>query len=33
VPKNGEVVSVAGLFAQAILNIHRCRSVSSLFDD
>jgi ribose-phosphate pyrophosphokinase len=33
VPRQGEVVSVAGLFGQAILNIHRCQSVSSLFDD
>jgi ribose-phosphate pyrophosphokinase len=31
-PKKVEIVSVAGLFAQAIYNIHYCKSVSSLFD-
>ena len=31
-PKNLEVVSVAGLLAQAIQNIHACESVSSLFE-
>ena len=31
-PKNLEVVSVAGLLAQAIHNIHACESVSSLFE-
>jgi ribose-phosphate pyrophosphokinase len=31
-PKNVEVVSVAPLLAQAIHNIHRNESVSSLFD-
>jgi len=32
-PVNLEVVSVAGLLAQAIHNIHACESVSSLFDE
>ena len=32
-PEKVEVVSVAPLLAQAISNIHHCRSVSSLFDD
>jgi ribose-phosphate pyrophosphokinase len=31
-PKNFEVVSIAPLVARAIHNIHRCESVSSLFD-
>ncbi len=32
-PRNLEVVSVAGLLAKAIHNIHSCESVSSLFDE
>jgi ribose-phosphate pyrophosphokinase len=32
-PKNLEVISVAGLLAKAIHNIHSCESVSSLFDE
>ncbi len=32
-PEKVEVVSVAPLLAQAIYNIHHCRSVSSLFDE
>ena len=32
-PENIEVISVAGLLAQAIRNIHACESVSSLFDE
>ena len=32
-PERVEVVSVAGLLAQAIHNIHACESVSSLFDE
>ena len=31
-PKNFEVVSIAPLIARAIHNIHRCESVSSLFE-
>jgi phosphoribosylpyrophosphate synthetase len=32
-PRQLEVVSVAPLLARAIRNIHRCESVSSLFEE